>query len=203
MSKRVSCNQGYTIMEMLCYGAVLCVLANLALGAFVSLNRLNLVGMGVLEKARAYDRLRDDFTSTVRASSGRCEPPAGVPVLENRLVLRIPGGAGAEARYAVFDIVPDAEGEPGVRLRKNVIVDTGGPIELEKTVFHPVVFESLAFRVEEQPESGTPGLVILDARTRRGDTTRVIAASPRSLAHGGGGMMTAARRGEGVSDAAH
>ena len=126
MNKRPRRNEGYSLLEMIAYVALLAVVINLAAGAFLNQHRLSIAGVEALDRVREMDRLSGDVRGLIRQAEAVLPEGAGWTTSEESLVLALPPQGEGGDRVAVLGLL-GPEGQFGwVIFEDGAVVRAGG-----------------------------------------------------------------------------
>ncbi len=141
MKKRYSTNKaGYTLIEMLYYGAILAIVVNLAAGAFISSSRLFAYSTKALDRMQVLDEIGRDFAATVRKSSGVSEGVMNYRSGSDQVVLEV----GDE--YIVFGRLGDKP-----QLNRLVIAEEDGDYQVKAIESYRRELEDIEFIYDASP----------------------------------------------------
>ncbi|HOZ46850.1 MAG TPA: hypothetical protein PLO37_02860 [Candidatus Hydrogenedentes bacterium] len=134
-------NHGYSLIEMLGFTAMLAVLLNLGVGAFLSTSRAVAVGQVATDNLDAINAIRRDFVNDVRIARGILPRVGDYTTGQDTLVIEVPPREGERRRAVLWRRLA---GESFVARR--VLVDAGdGELVEEHLMLYSRPFDTVRF----------------------------------------------------------
>ena len=178
LNRRTMRTEGMTLIEMLVYVAILGVILNVCLVLFINSTRLSLIGMQGLERFNGTERIRAEFTETVRRSDSVVAAVGAYRTSEEVVIVRLSKNHSDDAKtqYAVWGRIGKEDA-----FARLVLSEEENNLSIERFTPYALEMDGISFAYDQTPveKARLVTLTISPTAPKKNTKSYIIRAAPR------------------------